>query len=724
MASHLRRSIVAVILWLFLTGSAFAQSISDDTPPAVLVADEIELTRERILIARGNVEAFQGQVRMTAKEVEYNPDTGQLIITGPITIQDGDDVTILANQAELNEDLQNGLLTGARLVLDNQLQLASLQMNRLGGRYTQLYKTVATSCRICEDETGPPLWQIRARRVVHDREERQLYFDHAQLRVLDFPILYLPQLRLPDPTVERATGFLVPELSSNTLLGTGIRVPYFIALGDHRDLTLTPFISNDTRTLEFRYRQAFVRGHVEFEGALSDDDLRPNSTRAFLFGVGEFALNRGFILQFDIEATSDDSYLYDYDYTSKDRLDSEIRLSRTQRDEYIRLSYIKFKSLRDDEDDDNIPTDVIDAVYDRRFHPAGFGGEFRLTAVSHAHFRNSNTPFDTDGDGSADGLDVKRLNVDATWLRLFQFGGLQVQTSLGLSADVFDIEHDDSYPGSDSGLTQQAGVVFRYPMVRHDKGGVTQMIEPIAQFSWVGGDNLNVPNDESTRVEFDEGNLLTMSRFPAPDRRERGWAAVLGGTWARYDPDGWSARMTLGQIFREEDQQDFTRSSGLAGISSDVLLAGAVQMNGGLFVSGRTIFDTNFDIAKAEVRGNWSNDRFDLEGTYVWLAVDRAENRPDPINELTLDGAYRIDRFWTANFDWRYDIAENRSATTGAGLTYTNECVSIDFSINRRFADSTTVEPSTNLGFTVALRGFSANSGTESYVRSCGKQAK
>jgi len=65
-----------------------------------------------------------------------------------------------------------------------------------------------------------------------------------------------------------------------------------------------------------------------------------------------------------------------------------------------------------------------------------------------------------------------------------------------------------------------------------------------------------------------------------------------------------------------------------------------------------------------------------------------------------------------------------RAATAGAGLTYTNECVRVGLSINRSFADSTTIEPSTSLGLTVSLRGFSANTGERVETRSCGKQAR
>jgi len=714
---------LAIGLWVSLASVA-AQEPQTTPEPAVLVADDIQITQDRRLLARGNVEAFQGKTRLKAEQVLYDRPSGSLTITGPIIIEEGENIIILADQAELSQDLQNGLLRGARLVLDQQLQLASVEMNRVSGRYSQLYKTAITSCRVCGDGSGPPLWQIRAKRVIHDQEARQIYFDQAQFQVRNIPIFYIPRLRLPDPTLDRATGFLIPEIVSNSRLGTGLRLPYFIKLGDHRDLTLTPYIAGDTRTLEFRYRQAFKRGRIVFQGAVSDDELQPDDSRGYLFAAGEFQLSRGFVLQFDLESVSDDAYLSDYGYFGKDRLDSQIQVSRTRRDEFIRLSYINFKSLRDDEDDELLPSDVIEAVYERRFFPTRIGGEFRIAAEAHAHERTLSSDLDTNADGVADGRDILRLNVEAEWLRTYQIGGLQTQTMIGLAGDVIQVTDDVNFDDGDSGLTPMAAVTFRYPLVRRGSNGVRQFFEPVVQLGWTGGDGLHVPNEESTRVEFDEGNLLSLSRFPEADRRERGWQVAFGGTWARLDPDGWSASLTLGQILREEAQIDFSDSTGLSGTTSDFLLAGQLEFDGGLALSGRTLFNESLDVSRAEVRGDWSNERFDLGGSYIWIEEDPEIDLLSPIGELTFDGAFKIDRFWTASANWRYDLEEGRAATAGAALNYTNECVRVGLSINRSFADSTTVEPATTLGVTVSLRGFSANTGERIETRSCGKQAK
>lgn len=713
------RLILLIVSLCVLPFAALAQ----ETPlrPAVLVADQVFITRDRTLVAQGNVEAFQGEVRLRANAIRYSQQDGSLVIEGPIVLQDGDDTVILADAAELSAGLRDGLLTGARLILNQKLQLAATQIDRVDGRYSQLYKTAVTSCQICE--TGEaPLWQIRAKRVVHDELEQQLYFDEAQFLIRDVPVFYLPRLRMPDPTLERATGFLAPYPRTTSQLATGIKIPYFIKIGDHKDLTLTPYLSSRTRTLEFRYRQAFKRGRIEFEGAISRDDERPDETRGYVFGFGNFDLERDYKLFFNIETTSGRSYLTDYGYSEKDRLKSELTVSRARRDEYIRGSLINYETLRDDEINDNQPTLVLNGTWQKRMFPQAFGGEVRFTLDAHSHRRWSDVDTDTDGDGVADGRDVVRINGSLEWLRRDTFSnGLVADTRLGANFGAFDVTQDAAFPQNTADVTGYASLALRYPMVRQGAGGVVQMLEPVVQVGWSGGSRLNIPNDESTRVEFDEGNLLDISRFPSPDRRERRGVAAIGLNWARLDPKGWDAYVTVGQVIRDRQDPAFSNSSGLMGTSSDFLLAAQIQSQSGISLTGRGIFDDDFTFAKAELRGDWTFNRGRLGGSYIWLESDLAEERPQDISEITLDGDYKINEHWTASADWRFDNAADRAAAAGLGLTYSNECVSVDLSVSRSYSSSTSVEPSTNIGFNVGLRGFAASNGTESYVRTCKK---
>jgi LPS-assembly protein len=331
---------LCVAIW---AGAATAQDGAP--PPAMLVADDVYLEGNERLVATGNVEALYDGRRLRAQQIIYDRQGDRLLLTGPIVIVEGEERIILAESGEIDQQLENGILRGARMIMGDHVQLAAQELNRSGGRYNQLAKVSVTSCRVCE--TGrAPLWQIRARRVIHDQEAQQLYFEDAQFRVMDTPIFYLPRLRLPDPTLERSAGFLIPSLHSSSVLGVGVKVPYFIPIGDHKDLTITPFLTNKTRTLEMRYRQAFRKGRVTFQGAVSDDDLTLRDSRGYLFGDGEFRYDNGVVLRFDVEAVSDDTYLLDYNYFEKDRLDSEIELEFVDRDSYRRGALTYYHTLR------------------------------------------------------------------------------------------------------------------------------------------------------------------------------------------------------------------------------------------------------------------------------------------------------------------------------------------------------------------------------------------
>ncbi|WP_120632958.1 LPS-assembly protein LptD [Ruegeria sp. EL01] len=688
-----------------------AQGSQEEQEPALLVADKVFITSDRSLVAEGNVEAFQGDVKLSARRVVYNRETGELTLEGPIRIDQDGRSTVLADSAQLDSGLQNGLLIGARMVFDQQVQIASVQAKRASGRYTQFSKVSATSCHVCDDGK-PPLWQIRARKVTHDQLERQLYFEGAQLRVLDYPVFYFPYLRLPDPTLDRATGFLVPSIRTTSQLGTGVQVPYFFKLGDHKDLTLTPYLSAKTTTLGYRYRQAFVNGRIQIEGAYTRDDVQQGQDRGYLFANGWFGLKNDYRFTFNLQTASDDAYLADYGLPDLDRLRSEIALERIKRDTAFRTSFIHYKTLRDSENQDNIPSRVFDLNYQKRFFPSAVGGEVRLSFVGHAHERTS--------DEDIIGRDIARATFDAEWLRSWTFAsGLRADARFGASIDTFNIRHDSNFPTDVTRSTPRAALTLRYPMTRRERSGATQFIEPIVQFGWTDVSDTDVPNDESTFQDFDQGNLLSLSRFPAEDQREDGATAVVGLNWARYGANGWQALATVGQVFRADADPNFNLTSGLQGTSSDLLLAGQIKTANGWSLAGRGLLNGDLSFVKAEVRGAWQKDGAGVSGSYIWQEKDPAENATAEISEIWLRGRYPIDQNWLTRAEARYDFAESEPIRLGLGVTYQNECVQVNMSVARRFTSTSTIEPSTEFGFTLSLTGYALEGGGNTYKRKC-----
>lgn len=693
-------ALLAVLVTLALPARA------QDT--ATLVSDSLAITGDTRLIADGNVEVFFKGNRLKASRIVFDQATDRLEITGPIVLTEATgEILILASQADLAADLSEGILTSARLVLNQQLQLAANRMMRVSGRYTALQTVTASSCRVCANDPTP-LWEIRARRVVHDEVARQIYFDRAQFRLAGVPVLYIPRLRMPDPTLKRATGFLMPSIRTTSDLGTGIRVPYFIVLGKSADLTLTPYLTaRNSQTLGLRYRQAFATGLLTLEGSVSRDDLEPGKTRAYLRVRGDFTLPERFQLGFDGKTVTDPAYLLDYGIDNTDRLDSRIEIRRTRRNEHISARVISFQTLRDDEDNTTIPTVIADLTFHRRFSLGPLGGDGGLRLQTHNHSRSSVSPVDGNGDGIADGRDVGRISARIDWRRSFLLPMGIEGTVLGeLTADAYTIANDDTYGGRTSRTHGSAGVELRWPWVRTEAGGAVQVIEPVVQLLFASSDAESLPNEDSVLVEFDEGNLFSLDRFPGSDAVERGPRANVGVSWTRHDPQGWSMGVTVGRVFREADLGQFGPGSGFAGATSDWLASATFTLSDSVALTGRLVLDDDLGVTKAETRLALSGAKTALSSSMIWAVADAEENRLVPTQEITFDARQKLTPNWTAKASGRYDFQGNQGTLAGLGLEFLNECVRFDVSLSRRFTSSTSVTPTTDFGLSLDLVGF------------------
>ncbi|EKE45818.1 organic solvent tolerance protein, putative [Oceaniovalibus guishaninsula JLT2003] len=713
----------ALLIALALVGALSLAVRAQERPqsPASLVADTVRVEADARLIAEGNVEVLYGATRLTARRIVYDREADRLLIEGPIVLSDGPDRIVLAEQADLDRHLEIGILTSARLVLDRQLQLAATQIARAGDRYTQLSNTVASSCEVCAARPVPT-WEIRAAKVVHDRVERQLYFTDASFRLMGVPVAWFPRLRLPDPTLERTTGLLIPRLRTTSLLGTGLKLPYFITLGDHADLRLTPYLSGSTTTLQAEYRHVFRRGQIAFEGAASRDDLRPDKTRHYLLGTGNFILPRGFQLDFDIQSVSDEAYLLDYGYSERDRLETDAEIGRVRRDELMILTISDFRTLRESEIpiEDQLPKTYGTARFERRLDLGG--GDLTLGFDAAVLRRESAL----DGPGR----DVDRLGVAASFSDSAVFAsGILGRAEVGLSAATYHVRDDSRFSANPGRVTPSAQVTLRWPLQRAGQDGVRHLLEPVAQLAWSHTSGDPVPNEDSVLVEFDEGNLLSLSRFPGADRIEQDARMAIGLAYTRVGPQGATVGATFGRILRsddsdgpprgDDDRTGFAQGTGLDDTRSDWLAGFRLGIGERLHVSGRSLFDDRFNVTKTEARVAYRDTRTAISAAYLWLEDAALENRPDDVQEVALDAVHRISRHWTGRLDTRYDVDADRAARAGIGLEYRTECLSVDFSVSRRFTSSDNVEPTTAFGLELNLAGVGGNAADRSYRRTC-----
>lgn len=698
----------ALLILALLLGLAAAPLRAAPDGLATLIADRVELRPGDVLWAEGHVEVHYRGQKLTATAISYDRKTEKLVITGPIRLVDAAGNVFTAEAADLSSGMAEGLLRSARLVLDQKLQLTAAEIMRSGdGRFTALRNAAASSCRVCSGNPTP-LWEIRAREVVHDTAARRIYFTGATLRFVGVPVLYLPRLHVPDPTQDRATGFLFPRLKSSSTLGNGIKLPYFIVLGKSRDLTLIPYVNGRSgRSLDFRYRQKFHRGEIELNGALTRDRLLPDTTRGYLSLDGRFDLGRDYVLSFSGITVTDPAYLSDYDISGADRLRNELAVTRLQRDLTFASRLVGLRSLRDNETNATLPSATADLSYERRFSPGLIGGVLAWRLDAHADHRRSTQDIDTDGDGLAQGQDLARLGLSFDWRRdWITPQGLVVAALANGAYDRYRIDQDQLYNGTPHRLSGALGLELRWPLLRTTAGGATQTLEPIGQLVLSSTPDTRIPNADSTLVELDEGNLFALDRFPGLDAVEGGLRLNLGASFSHQAAAGWSWGMTAGRVFRARDLGQFSNASGLSGLHSDWLLAWSFTAADGFNLTNRLVEDDAGRLDKGELRFGLRSRLVNLSGGYEYLLADADEGRSETASEVVLHAERDLTRFWHGAVSGRYDLRAARLARTGLELEFRNECIEVALSVARSFASSASQRPNTDFGLTVELLGF------------------
>lgn len=679
--------------------------------PISLVADRVSFDPGTgILIAEGNVQIFRGSEILLTERVIYDQRNRSLDIPAPLVLSDGTDVVTRAASARLDARLQEGLIEGAEVLIAQQLQLAATRLHRTSDQIKVFDKVVATACRVCA-KNPVPFWQIRARRVIQDERERRLYFEDATVDVLGIPIFYAPRLRVPDPTVNRATGFLVPRFSNSGLLGYGIAAPYYVVLGDHADFTITPYLfSKGSGLLGLQYRRQVDNGWFVIDGHVTvSDDLVGRATRSSLTATGAFSLPRDIDLEFKFDVASDKAVRDEYDIGNQDedRLTSFVILSRTRKNSFASVSARFTQSLRVNEIDQNIPL-VLPEIYARKtWSDPRFGGEFGLTAQSATLLRENDSRYSRAG-----------LTVD--WSRDWILrNGLIADAYAGVMGNSYYTRSYAGIPdGSLSEVTPTAAVGLRYPLARQI-GRVTHLIEPRIQIVWSPDTPRRNPNEDSTQLEFEETNLFSLNRFPGYDRTEAGLRANVGLTYKRIDRQGLSFGVTVGRVFRESDLTQFGAGTGLDGETSDYVTTVTLQWKDNLDFINRTLFDDDFSVSKNEALLALNFERFSSQFSYVYLEQNVVAGASDRTHEAALGIEYRYNDFWTYSGKWRQNLETGSSTSGEFGIRYENECIAFNLSYSLQFEGSGIVRPTRELGLTVELAGLGNKKRNKRYAGRC-----
>ncbi len=729
----------AGVLWAAACSSALAQS-AEEGDRVLLIADEIiHAEQENVVSASGAVELSRGDEVLRADTLRYDRDGETVSASGNVVLLAPGGEVVFAKQVDLADDLKSGTIHSVGVLFPDRSRFAAA-----GGRKTvdgrmELVKAVYSSCALCEeDPEQAPLWQIKASRVVHDSTVRTITYHDPRLEVLGAPILYVPYLTQPDPSVRRTSGFLAPIGGQSTAFGLTWAQPYFFALSPHSDATFTPILATDgLPVLTGQYRRATESGAMRFEASMAHDKATGDGAaanrrpRGHVNLVGDFQLPGGSDYGFTLERASDPTYLARYDFGGSETrpeefdralggdgtvlefargrpfLTQNIYLHSLQGSRKITFDAFHFQDLGPEEDPGRTPfvAPLIGFAY--RSAPGFAGSVWTASGNMRALTR-------------FDGRDNRRVSAAGGWQVPFSTRiGDRYTIGVSLRADAYHVgrQPDEQNPGDTRGadfvtrVLPQAVLDWRWPWIR-PTGNWHLIVEPLAKAVVApnGGNPPQIDNDDSLAFEFDEINLFSENRFPGLDRVEGGVRSAYALRVGAFGPGDAYAEFLLGQTFRLQDDDTFEVGTGLANTFSDLVGRILVRPVSLLDLTTRFRLDRDtFSVRRGSLTLAAGPEWLRGELSYITLSsAAPTASVPEPVEQIEALTRYRVTDQWLVGLRSQHDLSDTGGGPIyfGGGVFYEDECLRAGIELRRNFTRRDDIEDFTGISFQVQLRGF------------------
>lgn len=671
----------------------------------LLQADEVDYDSDNhVVTAHGHVEVDRDGRIVTSDRLVYDQNSDVLTASGHVVLMDAKGNVAFSNHAVLTDKMRDGVLDGFQALIGKTGRLAAVKAHREEGRVTTAIRADYTPCKICR-ETGEttPLWQVKAYRVVHDQITHRIKFYDATIDAFGVPVAYTPYMSQPDPTVRYASGILMPDVGSSTTIGYFLRLPIYISLSPSQDATIAPLVTtHGGDVLEGEYRERWEHGGTWLQGAVGYNtnggpSLHQDQFYADLFGSGRTPIDNVWSTGFDVQVSSDQTFLQRYDISFLDRLTSDLFLQGESGRSRFSISGYFFQGLRPTDDNRSfpVPLPLMEYTYIPEDHV--LDGQFRFDLSSVALTRDI-------------GTDDQRASAEVRWRKPWTTGdGMQVTLEADARGDVYHI--DDEAPLPSSGQYVERGLPYvaldwRWPFVANPPSGNSYVIEPIAQAYWApyGGNPKNLPNEDSVSFELDENDIFAFDRLPGQDLVEDGPHFTTGLRADAILPFAHIEEL-IGESFRLKPDPIFAADSGLAGKNSDIVERFSVKFDPYIELTHRLDFDPDSGTVErneAYITGTYG--RSAVQVSYVQLAPSAVTLGLGSREELNSQFDVNLFKYWQAFAAIQRDLIAGQMINTEYGLGYEDECLAISLAYRRKYTSQPGLPPSTAVILHVGLK--------------------
>ena len=234
---------VALGAQLFTAGTARAQARLPLGGGFVEISAAKQRLEGKLLVYEGNVEVTYQKLRILADRISYDDATKQITATGNVRF-DYETQHLEAHEATYNVRTGRGLFRNVRgvfrvdrrpnpnlLITQNPIQFEAKEIERVNDRTYVIRGAWMTVC-----PPDRPIWKFYAPKATV-KLEREVRLEHANFRIFDVPVLYMPVATAPAGRTVRQSGFLLPHVANSSRKGLVVGDSFYWAPTEWADAT-------------------------------------------------------------------------------------------------------------------------------------------------------------------------------------------------------------------------------------------------------------------------------------------------------------------------------------------------------------------------------------------------------------------------------------------------------------------------------------------------------
>ena len=663
---------------------SFPGNNNEENQEIYFSADEMQNDQKlETITATGNVNIIRNNLTLKADKVVYNQKDDIVTAVGNVVLVEADGNVVFTDYVELTDKMTAGEMQHIKVVMKDKSRMAARRIRRKTNNDKIMDNAVYSPCDICCNKE--PLWQLKARKVRHDYDKKDVYYNDAWLEIKGVPVFYTPFLSHPDPTVKRRSGFLPPSISSSSYLGAAIQPRYYWDISDQEDLTFSPILSLDKGlVLGGQYNKYFYRGNLNASGTFLDDKDDKDKYRGNLFLNGRYEVNDYWVASTKVNYSSDRTYLKDMSLPMQDDawLTTSAALEGFDNRNYASVESYYYQLLSYNLKDYDKPM-ILPLMSYENIGDVGKYGAYSKNTFSFA------SVYREEEDTS------HRMTMINSWnLPYTSPYGEKYRMVASVKSDLYYIDNyvnsqNEKFDGTVARIFPQLGLEWRLPFVRATETS-RQILEPVvvAVAAPNGGNKADkIPNEDSQDVELDDTNILDLDRYAGYDRNDTGSRISYGINWSAYGDVTGRTSAFLAQSYKFDKGESFTESEGENGYFTDYV--------GRVYASPSEYFDLNyrFRLDKDNLKMRYSELSTTIGPKLLNAYISYIYLQDNQTSSLIQDST-RKELYTALNAaltqDWSVSIYNRQDLTSGGGslehggsLIYEDECLKLVFYVRR-----------------------------------------